>query len=555
MLRSRFVVTLIALAVAPSAGVALAAPTITVEKLAASPATSAVAATLSLSAEGRPWLTWLETDAGHTSFRVATWDAAARRWNASQLIARGQGWVTNAMDTPAVTVGADGHATAVWLTQVSPPPSPDRSTASTNNLGSHAPSATPASPNHHDGSAHADATGGHGPVAPNSSAADAGSHHAAPDLPTVAHVSHTTDGGRTWSAPALLTSASHAVEFVALTTLADGRVLAAWLDGRGRSHDGRTQLRARIVGGNEPDALVDASVCDCCSLALAAFPDGTALLAYRARRDGEIRDILTARFDQNRWTPSGAAPADAWRIAGCPVNGPQLANDGGRVATTWFTAEGNDPRVLLSYSGDAGSRFLNPLRLSQDKAAGRVGVTLLHDGAILATWVDANGRLWLRRVSPDFVLGDALALTAAGEGRVRGVPRLALLRDYSGGSTAAEALVVFNQEGVAGLTTLRITIPETELLEAERNCDCAPTADQLQGFPIRGTLVAVTAPDRVRMDHPAVPGLFAAGAHEFHIEPGRVDAANVGRPFLARIERRERAWWVFNVRFIVTAPR
>lgn len=485
-------------------------PTISHAELAA-PTSSAGAngPSLTVSSEGVVWLTWLEKNGATTSLHFSTFDAAASKWSGARTIASGADWFVNWADFPALSAGPDGRATAVWFV---------------NNPASVAPAAA-ATHDHH------------GPG-------------------YRAFVSQTTDAGQTWSAPSPLTRESESVEFVSLATLADGRVLAVWLDGRAKKSGGKMQLYSRIVGGAAADTLVDSAVCDCCQTALTAFPDGTALVTYRARREGEVRDIHVARFRGTEWDEPRALNNDDWRIAGCPVNGPQLASDGGRVAAAWFTAADNDPRVVASFSPDAGARFLMPLRISEGKPAGRVSTLMLHDGALLVTSVDAEGGLWLRRVTPDFVAAQSVRLAAPVDGRIKGFPRAALLRDYAGGKDPAQFIVAFTREGVPGVKTLLVTVPEGDLLEAEKNCDCAPTAEQLQGFPIRGTLLAAQSDAGVmKVKHFEVPGIFAEGTREFKAAPDVLArASDAGRQFLGRVEKRDGAWWLIDVRLIASAP-
>lgn len=466
---------------------------------------------LAMSPEGVAWLTWLEKTGATTALRFSTFDSAASRWATARTIASGPDWFVNWADFPALTVGPNGHATAVWFVN------------------------NPA------------------PAAP---AASAGHDHHGPGYR--AFTSQTRDAGRTWSPPAPLTRESDSVEFVSLATLADGRVLAAWLDGRAKKTGGKEQqLFARIFGAKDPDTLVDASVCDCCQTSLTAFPDGSALLSYRARRAGELRDIHVTRFRGTAWDEPRSLNSDDWRIAGCPVNGPQLASDGGRVAVAWFTAADNDPRTLASFSSDAGGRFLMPLRLTEGKTLGRVATAILHDGAFLVTYVDAEGALWLRRVTPDFAATAPVRLASGEPGRIKGFPRLALLRDYAGGKEPAKLLATFVREGVPGLTTLSITVPEGELLEAEKNCDCAPSADQLEGFPIRGTILSAEHDaGTLRVLHFEVPGILAEGIREFIVSAETLARSDhPGRQFLGRIEKRSGAWTLIDVRLIAAAPK
>ncbi len=500
------------------------APAVTAAALAA-PATAGkvTGPTLSRGPEGTLWLSWLETADGTTTLRVAALDPVARTWRAPVTVTRGRDLFVNTADVPALAVGPAGRLAAVW---------------SVNNP----PSAT--------ASAHA----------------AAGHDHHGPGYHAV--VSHSSDAGQTWSAPVPLTRESSAVEFAALAFLADGRLLAAWLDGRAKSTGGKSQqLYARILSGPTagapapaaPDVLVDASVCDCCPLALTAFLDGSALLAYRGRTAEEVRDIHVTRFRGDAWDEPRPAAGDDWRIAACPVNGPALVADGGRVAAAWFTAADNDPRLVVTFSPDAGARFLMPLRLSETKPAGRPAVALLRDSAFLAAWVDATGALLLRRISPEFAPSPAVVpLSAPAAGLVRGRPALALLRDYAGGKEPAVLVAAYTTDAATdALRTLLVSVPEGDLLEAEKSCDCAPTAEQLRGFSIRGTVESLDATaGSVRIRHFEVPGIFGAGTRELRAAPALLEnPAAVGRQFLGKIEPRDGTWWLFDVRFIGSPAR
>jgi hypothetical protein len=504
-------------------------PALTAAEIASPAGQGTFGPVLTTAPDGAVWLSWAtrSMDGGNV-FQFSVYDTAARTWGEPRRIAAGTDWFLNWADVPALTVGTDGRATAVWSVNNQVPPTPTDA----------APK--PAAAAHaHDGPGYR------------------------------AFFSQTSDGGKTWSKPAPLSRESESVEFVSLATLSDGRVLAVWLDGRLKkamaahmAHAGAAmprpamQLFARIVGADGPDVLVDASVCDCCPTALTAFLDGTALLAYRGRQEGELRDIRAARFDGRAWKEPRTVNNDEWRIAGCPVNGPQLASDGGRVAVAWFTAADNDPRVLASFSPDAGARFLMPLRLDSAKPAGRVDTLLLHDGAMLVSWVGGDGAVWLRRISPEFSESTALRLAPPADARVKVVPRMALLRDYAGGKTAAEVLVTFNRGDQPGAATHLVTIPEGELLEAEKSCDCAPTADQLQGFPIRATVVGSPAAGVLRVSHAELPGIFAAGTRDFRLATSIPAAATeAGRTLLGRIDRRDGAWWLSDIRLIATPQR
>jgi hypothetical protein len=244
-------------------------------------APGAMGSSLTLGPDGTPWLSWLEP-AGSVAWalKCSRFDAARQLWGEPRLITQGTDFFINWADFPQLAIGHDGRLTAVWFIN---------------------------NPAHH--------------------AATVGDGHHGPGYRAI--YSYSTNGGATWSPELPVSDESLPVEFVALQPLADGRLLAAWLDGRNR---GRMALYARVLDGRAgpgPDTLVDDSVCDCCQLSFVANADGGALLAYRGRTQDEIRDIHLARFDGRDWSRLGSLHADAWKIAGCPVNGPQLAAAGG----------------------------------------------------------------------------------------------------------------------------------------------------------------------------------------------------------------------------------
>jgi hypothetical protein len=358
--------------------------------------------------------------------------------------------------------------------------------------------------------------------------------------------------GVQWNQRLPWTGESTQIEMCALAPLADGRVLAVWLDGRAVAKGGATRLYARIAGTTGPDVLVDESVCDCCPPALTAFPDGSALVAYRGRTADEVRDIRIARFGGRSWDEPRPLWSDDWRIKGCPVNGPRLASDGGRVAVTWFTAAGQDPRVLASFSSEAGRRFLSPLRMDGDKPAGQADTQLLRDGTMLVSWIGSNGDLWLRRINPAFSAGPAVRLAAAG--RLQGSPRLVVTQQYAGSNSAAQLVAAYTPaDANAGVRTILITVPEGDFLVAENDCGCAPTPEQLVGFGLRGTFTdALPSPGTLRVRHQELPGVLPAGTREFKVAPEVLAAAQPGRQFLGRVIRRDGEWWLFDVRLLAT---
>ncbi len=475
------------------------------KELATPAASGATAPVLARAPDGTVWLAWIEPTPAGRALRCASFDATTGQWTEARTIAPNVLRPTD--EAPALTVGPAGKLTALW-------------------------SAAPA-----------------------------------PRTTPSLYVATSTDSGRTWTAPTPLTAESETTSHPALTTLADGRVLAAWLDRRGRTHGDRgPRLYARILGITPAlDVLIEPLVSEAAAPALDAFPDGSAILTYRGRSDGEIRDIHIVRYHQDRWENDHVLNHDEWHVSRGPTESPQLAIAGGRVASAWFTAADSNPRVQISTSPDAGARFLMPLSVDLGHPVGRPAITLLHDGAALATWIEGESPernakpagLWLRRVSPDYSLDAPTLLVADHVHRITGHPRLALLRDFNGENTTATLIVAYATEGTRGtVRTLLVTAPEVALLAAANSdCHCAPTPEQLLGYPIRGAITAVDAANgQLTAKHSELPGLMASGAHVFRVSPQLLQAIQPGREFLGRIEQRAGTWWLFDVRLLVTPP-
>jgi hypothetical protein len=245
----------------------------------------------------------------------------------------------------------------------------------------------------------------------------------------VIHLAESNDGGATWS-PAKTPHPKMVSQFGFVSLLPKG---AVFLDGRklkgGMEGEGDMELRAT-------DALLDGRVCDCCQTAAAMTSEGP-VVAYRDRSDDELRDISIVRRTAKGWTQPKTLHADGWKIAGCPVNGPQLDARGKRVVAAWFTGAQNDPRVQVSFSDDAGATFKAPLRLTAGKTMGRVDVAWLDAESVVVTYLE-NGALWARRVSRNGKLGVPRRVATAG-----GFPRVAVSKENVGVVWAEEDGVHF----------------------------------------------------------------------------------------------------------------
>ena len=238
-------------------------------------------------------------------------------------------------------------------------------------------------------------------------------HHGA-----TVHLAESKDGGATWTeAPTPHPKIESEFGFVSLLPRS-----AVFLDGRklegGEEGKGDMELRT-------PDALLDPRVCDCCQTA-AVMTSAGAVVAYRDRANDEIRDISIIRQTAKGWTQPKTLHADGWKIAGCPVNGPQLDARGKRVVAAWFTGAQNDPRVQVAFSDDAGATFSKPVRVTTGMTMGRVDVALIDANNAVVTYV-TDGFLHARRVSRDGKLGAAMRIA-----KVTGFPRVAVSQENVG---------------------------------------------------------------------------------------------------------------------------
>ncbi len=212
--------------------------------------------------------------------------------------------------------------------------------------------------------------------------------------------------------------------FVSLVAAPEG-VRAWWLDGREVSGGGATALRTRL--GNGPEEVADPRVCDCCGTAAVE-----GLVLYRDRSDEEIRDVAWAAPGDGGW--SGAPLAgQGWTIAGCPVNGPALAEGPSGYAAAWYTqaeaptvwsAIGPDPATWTPVLVDSETRGRRPL--------GRVDVAWKGDRAVVA-WLREEGDqavVLVRTLSTATGLGPEVEVGRTAANRSAGFPRLALLGEH-----------------------------------------------------------------------------------------------------------------------------
>jgi hypothetical protein len=241
------------------------------------------------------------------------------------------------------------------------------------------------------------------------------------------------DRGRTWTALRAphsdQTKTQHG--FAAFFEGGPAGFGVVWLDGRETVEPGGTMtLRSTRYEspGFEGEAVVAPDVCDCCPTAAATTSDG-AIVAFRNRTAGEIRDIYVVRWNGRTWSAPALVHNDGWQIAGCPVNGPAVGARGRDVWVAWFTGVGGAGRSFAAFSADGGRTFGAPIRIDDEGSSGRMQVAVMRDGAAVVSWVEfAKGmsQLRVRRVTTQ---GDRSAAATIAYGLGTQFPRMAASGD------------------------------------------------------------------------------------------------------------------------------
>jgi hypothetical protein len=245
------------------------------------------------------------------------------------------------------------------------------------------------------------------------------------------------DAGKTWSKPRPLNRDGKKGEhgFVTLAALSRGGVGATWLDGRnmieGKEEGDMTLRYATITAAGEigSDTQVDDRTCECCTTGM-AMVGGRPLIAYRDRSAEEVRDIAVVRRTAQGWSKPRVLHADGWKIAGCPVNGPQVDARGNHVAVAWFTGAGEHGRVYVAFSTDAGASFAKPIPVDDGTPAGRVDVVMTDADTAVVTWLEqtkGGAELRARKVERNRTSGAAVKVAEASTARAAGFARIALI--------------------------------------------------------------------------------------------------------------------------------
>lgn len=243
------------------------------------------------------------------------------------------------------------------------------------------------------------------------------------------------DAGVTWSEPQKPyqddTTAAHG--FVSVFP-ALGQAGIVWLDGRdvAKKISDRFSLRYALIHRNgqiDSDRVIDDNTCTCCWTASAVTSKGP-VVVWRSRRGDEIRDHHFAQLIDGIWSDPQPVSQEGWSIAGCPVNGPSIATNGKYVAASWFTAEGNRPRVRSAFANDSSLQFNQALDIDDEKPIGRTRVIALTDETAIVIWITAMDKVTrkasvaARSIGMNGNMGQIKRLSEINPGRDSGVPQI-----------------------------------------------------------------------------------------------------------------------------------
>jgi hypothetical protein len=182
----------------------------------------------------------------------------------------------------------------------------------------------------------------------------------------------------------------------------------------------RTALIGASIG---PSELLDDRVCECCPTDAAATGGG-AWFVYRDRGADETREIFGVAGSAQGWSQPRPVSVDAWRIPGCPVNGPAADVRDERGAVAWFTGADAAPRVVVGFGREPAAKAVVVDSL---RPLGRVGLALDADGSAVVSWLAVAGEqaeLRLRRAVASGTLGEPLVLGRTSAARSSGIPQL-----------------------------------------------------------------------------------------------------------------------------------
>jgi hypothetical protein len=236
-------------------------------------------------------------------------------------------------------------------------------------------------------------------------------------------VARSTDGGKTFTVDDAVKDGVPSLSILpALNVDSSGVASIFWLDYRARMADQVAEnVPVEIRAATSTDdgktwstpVLVSAASCTCCRVAATSREGGPWVASWRGFQpvtgpDDTIRDVVVSRSMNGgtTWDVPSKIHDDGWAINACPVVGPSLAFDASaKLHAVWYTGADRNPGVLYASSNDDGKTFSEPIRLmamkpvSEHMHGGDTGDAEADNGVPAGTdptvAVDVEGAAWI----------------------------------------------------------------------------------------------------------------------------------------------------------------
>jgi len=244
----------------------------------------------------------------------------------------------------------------------------------------------------------------------------------APRQAVDARYTRSTDGGKTFSAPRTLNSASGGLDdgelneahcFGGMGVAPNGDVHAFWIDTRHMTSEKDNGSIYTAVSRDEGETferermLFRATACPCCQLEVAFLPKGEVILSSRnVTADGARDSSIAVSKDRGKtFSPFVATTPNKWMINACPLKPAMLATDkDGRIYAAWFSGAEKPAGSFFAVSEDGGKSFSTPIALHAEASTpDRPQIAVSGDGGVTVAWDAVAGqvrRIYLR-VSTD----------------------------------------------------------------------------------------------------------------------------------------------------------
>ena len=159
--------------------------------------------------------------------------------------------------------------------------------------------------------------------------------------------------------------------FFTLETSAQGKVYAAWIDGRDKVTEPPGMASIYLARSDDQGATFNANVkvsgriCPCCRPALTTDDAGNLYMTWRHvfGENERVIVVATSKDEGKTWSQPVRVSQKGWKINGCAHSGPAMKWVDGRLILTWYTAGEGRARLLMAQSTDSGKTFSTPFEI------------------------------------------------------------------------------------------------------------------------------------------------------------------------------------------------